>query len=472
MKKKFKKEQLKIRLILTLTAVFLCAGCLTANTAGGASSATDAGGAAKKSDGVVFAEKLKAALKTGSTDEALKLFETLPPSLEDNIQISILKSSLLLSAGRIDEASHLAEDLLARDPGNIEVLELLLVIAKTSNSGSKRQEYIKKIIASDPNNVRANIELAGDAMKTNNYNLAKTLYDKALLSDAENEDALFGLGLSSYFLSKTDDAKSAFNRILEKNAHDPWALLYLGKISADEERYREALSYVEEAAKYDARNYDIYLSLGTYRRQLLDLKGAEEAWTKAISLEPDYFLAYAYRASLYDEMNKLSEAYSDYKKVVETNPKYFYAYESLGMLAWHEKDYAGSLKAFEKALSMNQNNISYVLMIAANYKKLGKTGEFKDFLEKHMKKLNRSSVEYTVVRLFYDGKGINAENAALLQIKKEDNNTKRGKFLYYMGLFYDLQGNDAAAAELYSQVLAMKAPLFFEYRLAEWSMQS
>ena len=75
-------------------------------------------------------------------------------------------------------------------------------------------------------------------------------------------------------------------------------------------------------------------------------KEAEEAWTKAIELDPTYFLAYAYRAGIRDEQDKFKEALEDYNKVLECNPKYYYAYENIGILALHEKDYRTAGSAF------------------------------------------------------------------------------------------------------------------------------
>ncbi len=427
--------------------------------------------AKEKSPDVIFAEKLKAALRSGSTEDALLLFETMPASLQGDIDMKILQASLLLSVGRTAEASAIADQLAVKDPGNIDVAELSLYIAKITGNEAGRKEQLQKILTANPKDSEANIELAGEALTTNNYAQAQKYYETALSGDTENIDAMLGLGVSYYYLNKPSDAENTFNNVLKKDSTNAQALSYLGKMAAEKDRYRAALGYAQRAAESDPGSYDIFLDLGTYYRQLLKLEDAEKAWTHAISIAPDFFLAYAYRANLYDEMNELHKAYVDYKKVIETNPKYFYAYESLGMLAWHEGDYENSFRSFQKALALNTDNISYVLMMAVNLKKLGRDADFKKFLEQQMKKQDRSSVEYSVTRLFHDDGGINAENATLLKIRRETDSTKRGKFSYYMGLFYDLQGKPQLAADLYSDVLKMQHPLFFEYRLAEWSMQ-
>ena len=40
-----------------------------------------------------------------------------------------------------------------------------------------------------------------------------------------------------------------------------------------------------------------------------------------------------------------------------------------------------------------------------------------------------------------------------------------------MGLFYELNGFQEKAVEYYTKVKNMNAPLFFEYRIAEWGLE-
>ena len=42
--------------------------------------------------------------------------------------------------------------------------------------------------------------------------------------------------------------------------------------------------------------------------------------------------------------------------------------------------------------------------------------------------------------------------------------------LFYMGLFYEINGSMESAREYYAKVTAFQAPMFFEYRIAEWGL--
>ena len=272
-------------------------------------------------------------------------------------------------------------------------------------------------------------------------------------------------------MEKDDDAREAFNKLIQLEPLNPQANAYLAKYAAESSQYRKAVEYVEKAIKYDPANTDFYFDLGTYRRFLGDYKGAEEAWKKAVSLEPDYFLGYAYLAGLYDEENRTDLALDYYRKVVEKNPKYYYAYESLGMFAWGKGNWAEAQGAFEKARSHNPDSLSYILMIAACQYKQNKVQDARKFLELVMKKISvedRKKMDYKMIRMYHD-KGGDAEVA--LGVSKETNRTKKGRYLYYLALYYELINKDNLAHKYYTEVAGMQSPMFFEYRMAQWKIQ-
>ena len=109
-------------------------------------------------------------------------------------------------------------------------------------------------------------------------------------------------------------------------------------------------------------------------------------------------------------------------------------------------------------------------MTAAAYLKEKNVIDCKKFLAQAMRPLDRSSLAYEMMRLYHDQGGFNAENSLRLKIDKIDKPSDRGRMWYYMGLFYELKGSTKLANEYYSKIIKMQAPMFFEYRLAEWSL--
>ena len=76
-----------------------------------------------------------------------------------------------------------------------------------------------------------------------------------------------------------------------------------------------------------------------------------------------------------------------------------------------------------------------------------------------------------MIRMYHDMGPGNAETDIALKIQKEDKTNVRGKMLYYFALYYELKNKEQLALKYYGEVKNMQSPMFFEYRLAEWSLE-
>lgn len=426
-----------------------------------------------------FIENLQSILEktNGDLNAAIAAFDSIPEEIKNDKDLLLIKSSFLISASRVDEALKLILQLESENPNNIEILELKIIAYKARGSSAKnlqeKKSVITKVLELDPNNAVANVALGQENVLQKKYKNARVYFKKALVSSPRDFDAIFGVGQTSYYLRDFDDARLSFKKLLAINPQEAIAYQYLGKLEAEDENYKKAYEYILKAISFDSNISDFYMDLGTYARFLGKFGEAEKAWTKAIELNPNYFLAYAYRAGLYDEQNQFVKALEDYRKVVETNPSYYYAYESIGILAWGQKHYDEARAAFEKAFSYNKTNYSYPLMMGACLLKMNKSVEAKNVLQNAMKsKTDKKDLDFSMLRLFHDLGPSNAENDIALRIQREDNSTTRGKMLYYFGLFYEIKNNINLSKKYYGEVKNMQSPLFFEYRLAEWGLEN
>lgn len=419
---------------------------------------------------VKFAKALQTELENQNIKGAIALFEQIPEELKDDIELKMLLGALYYSDSQFDNAIAVAEEVLLIDSANMDALELISLCNRAKGDKKSYQETSKRILAADPNNPSANIQKAEDLVLNKKYKQAREAYKKALKGDQSNEDARFGYAQTSYYIGDMKAATDVFNLMIDKEPGNPRANAYLGKIAAESENYKKAAEYVEIAIQNDPYNYDYYLDYGNYLRYLGRFDDATKAWQKATQIDPDYFLAYAYLAGIYDERNMFDKALENYHMVIQTNPKYYYAYEETAILEYHAGNYENAISYFSKAYEYS-DSFAYKLMCAACYIKMGQKLKVKDLLAPLMKTLDRESLEYNMVRFYYDNYSRNAETSLTQKIAKEDNSTKRGKMLFYMGLYYELQGADTLANEYYAKVTSMQAPMFFEYRIAEWGLQ-
>ncbi|MCF0241146.1 MAG: tetratricopeptide repeat protein [Treponema sp.] len=430
---------------------------------------------------VKFAKLLREKLSKDDMEGALYLFDSIPKEIAEDRDMIFLHASLLVSAGRYEEANSMALQLKEKYPEDLEVLELLALTSKYLGNSGNYKSLSNEILKLDPNNPSMNIQLGQEYALNKKWKQARNCYKKALVSEPENEDALFGYGLMSFYMTQDTEAKKSFEKILELNPNNSMALCYMGKLEAESENYKKAVSYIERAIQNDDKNYDFFMDYGKYLQAQGKVTSAMVQWEKARDLDPNYFLAYAFLAGINDEQNNYEVALENYRKVIETNPAYYYAYESAAILEWREGNWQEARKDFIKAFEVNgKQDWSYALMIAATYLKEGITengvssnAQFKakEFLAPFLKKMpDKESLEYQMVKFWNDNYSKTAANNLILKMPKEESSTKRGKLLFYFGLYNDIYGAASSAAEYYSKVTSMQAPMFYEYRMAEWGL--
>ena len=79
--------------------------------------------------------------------------------------------------------------------------------------------------------------------------------------------------------------------------------------------------------------------------------------------------------------------------------------------------------------------------------------------------------DYNLLRLYKDQGPVMLENTIAKELEKEQNKNKRGKLMYYFGLYYEMKNHPEIAAEYYNKITNMQSPMFYEYRLAEWGIK-
>ena len=418
-----------------------------------------------------FVQALQKLLEQNDIKGAIELFEELPIELHKDVELLYLQASLLYSDSQFNKAIEVCNAILEIDPNHKDTYELLSMLYKRNGEVGKLSALNDKILKVDPYNPSVNIQKADEQVLRKKWKLARTYYGKALHGDPKNIDALFGYAKMNYYLDDLDKAEEYLGYILDIDPTNVNALAYLGTIQFDRENYLKASQFVEIALQLDPTNYNNLIDYGTYLRWLGRYDEAIVSWQKAIEVDSSDFLPYAYIAGVYDQIkNDYEKALSYYYKVIELNPNYYYAYENIGILEFHLGNYEQAAFNFQAAYYY-RDTYDYALMTAASLIKSGKEAEAKTLLETEMKKLNRNSTEYALVRFYHDPYNNNAYNDLTRKVNAETNSNIKGKFNYYLGLYNELNGSDKVAELYYTQVASLQAPQFFEYRLAEWGLQ-
>jgi tetratricopeptide (TPR) repeat protein len=223
-----------------------------------------------------------------------------------------------------------------------------------------------------------------------------------------------------------------------------------------------------KALACDGDVYDYLIDYGLLFQRLGKSADALKAWKRAVEVNPKHFLGFAFLANLQDEMGDSDGAYANYKKTVTLNPSYYFAWEAMGIIAWHDQRWSEARDAFSQAYKANSANYSYPMMIAAIYSKEKNTKAAREILAQAMKPLDKNSSEYALMRFYYDS----IEQGVMQKVLNTGNKNLRYKLLFYLGLYYENHGDTITALKCYEQVRSEAHPAFFEYRLNDWALES
>ncbi|GMO68682.1 MAG: hypothetical protein Ta2A_16970 [Treponemataceae bacterium] len=416
---------------------------------------------------LAFALQVQDKLKTGALKDALATWDKADEALQSDYDMRVLKTSILLADGQSERAGTELAAMLHEKPSDVSLMVMSAMVEKSKGDSKKQLEMLQKAIKIEPKNAAVNTEMGAYYMIKRNFALAKKYYETAKTTNPNDETALVGYGESCYYTNNLLEARVVFTAVVAKNPKNGQAIANLAKLDFESDNFKKAVDGYAEALKYAPDQYAYWIDYGKALQRYGRPQEAIKAWNKAASLSPNYFLAYTHLAGIYDQSDNIPSAITNYKKVIELNPGYYFAYEPLGMFAWHEGNWREARFFFLSAYKANPSNVFYSLLVAATYLKENDAKSSKDFLTQVMTTMNKASTEYAIVRLYFDGL---ADTAVAQKISKEANSNVRGKFMYYMGLFYELNNNTILAEKYYQDVYDLKAPMFFEYRLNDWAL--
>lgn len=415
-----------------------------------------------------FGEKLEKLITEQKYDQAIALFDTVPEPDASDLSIRMLKLSILISAGKTAESVALANELEALNPENPEILYIQAVLSGARNDVTGRTNYLNKVLTVQPTNSEALTGLGLDLLDRKNYPQAKLMLIKAVASDPENTEALLGLARVYYMQEDLGKAGDALNLAIGKNPGNSELWAERARIKSETDDLNGAIEDIKKSVELDPTIYGSWIDYGNYLISLARKPEARKAFTEAIKIDPDHYLAYIYRAGLNDDLGNLDEAIADYQAICRLYPQYYYASESLGILLWGKGDYEGSRAAFLDALTYSPKSTSYALMMTLCYYRESKPAEAKAFMAKYITTLDRTSIDYLVCRLFVDRSG---DADVLSRIMKVENANSRNRLLFYSAMYYDLFQSKTIAQKYLIEVTSIHAPNFFEYRLSQWALK-
>jgi tetratricopeptide (TPR) repeat protein len=242
------------------------------------------------------------------------------------------RGSLLYTVGKVGEAKFALEKAMALDPLNVDakliMAEIFFVLTnqpramtlindalkiddqlpkayflkgliyKEQGNVTLTKSSLQTVTELDPDNVEA-FNLLGMTYAEEGDSLALQYYQSALVVDSTNREVLYNRAYYFQDQLKADEALWAYDELLR---HHP----------------NSAIAHYNKG----------YIHLGL----MSEPERAVDSFTEAIRLNPEYFQAYNNRGVALEELGRLDQAESDYKKALELMPNFGPAIEGLNRL--------------------------------------------------------------------------------------------------------------------------------------------
>lgn len=249
--------------------------------------------------------------------DALEPFKT-EADPEDLSDIFLLESLVFEQQEMFDRAFDALRSALRVNHRNREALERLWYITEMSRRQKASRKLLYWLLDEDPFNAFAWHNLGNMESYFGDYEAAMEAYEYAFLLKPNYEDAYYDyadlcfesrryekaldayrevedrfeldpelylqMGRCYQRLQQFDRARFYYHKSLKMDGHSDEVLFYLGESYAEEEKWPQALHYLEKAVEREDQQEDYHLALAEVAWRMDDLTRAEAAYLQAIEL--------------------------------------------------------------------------------------------------------------------------------------------------------------------------------------------
>jgi len=150
--------------------------------------------------------------------------------------------------------------------------------------------------------------------------------------------------------------------------------------AAQQEKLQEVIAEYIETQKFNAERPEAQLNLGGIYTDLGQFVKAEQAYRKALQLQPLFVPAYVNFAQMLSGQGKETQAENLLKAGVKKIPSSADIYHALGLSQVRQKNLDAAIQSLAKAAQLNENNRRYQYVYAVALQSVGKLEQAIDVL--------------------------------------------------------------------------------------------
>lgn len=288
-----------------------------------------------------------------------------------------LLSKLYLKKGELEKAKQNALKLLELSDSCDNVIQYIQILQEL-NDFEEIQNYKEN---NEITNADVIYEIA--IAYANQYKLidAIKMLEEIVSRDEDSTKILVLLGMLYYKNMELYKAKAVFQMIDQKEDNEI-CLHYLGLFAIDEEKYMDAITYLQKALILNPNNAQYAFDLANAYYLNGWIEEAVKFFHEAIARDPEnkeflYALAY-----LHYRNNNFSEAQREVNLIFKMDKEYFPAKILNALLKLENKDVLGAKMDLEQLVDFDTKDDFALFVLAKIYLELGQYGKAKVFMER------------------------------------------------------------------------------------------
>jgi len=306
----------------------------------------------------------------------------------------------LLDSGEIEESKELYADIVDDFPGTAEAYYGLGRIAVLKGDPAAARESFRKACELFPtygpaHYASAQVDRKLGRTKEAEEELALYAHHEAVVPPVNDPlrdqfrkldmraAAHLERGVQLEQVGRLKDAVAETEEALRLNpelvkAHINLLILYgrMGNREKAEEQFQAAV-------KLNPTQFpDAYYNYGIILLEESKLGEAEEAFRKALAIDPNYYAAHNNLGTVLERQGKLKEAADEYRRALEGNPGFRRAHFNLGRLLVYQRQYAeGIEQLLDTRTPVDEETPSYLYALGAAYGRAGDNSNALRYLE-------------------------------------------------------------------------------------------
>ena len=292
---------------------------------------------------------------------------------------------------------------------------------KENNSDVDKHKTItfyKQILAKNPENLQALNSLGMLYTEYGNYAAAKIHFSQVLSFQPENVLALYGQGICEFY---SEDFNASTEHLLAALQHAPnfekheSAQFVLGLDYDALKKYELSVNLLKKAGVQTNSVNELtrLIKLGLFYLRIKKFKEAVSYFQNAATIDSKNVTTLVNRGSCYFWLGDFNNAKKDFEQAIKLDPKCHEAWSNLGLLNCQLKNNTLAIEELKKAISIDTNNVLYYNSLAraysallSDYRDLNPTDSLSHFFKLALKTIDKVLQKDPSNANFINNKGV------------------------------------------------------------------